>query len=77
MAGEDSVEVPAGENCCIGEHLIIAFDVRETHLLVQQKLVQFGLAGGDGTAGQIVEVLAYLEDDLGESLFAFETVVEI
>lgn len=57
LAGEDGVEVPAGEDGRIGEYLVVAFDVGEVHLLLEQELVQLAVLPAVHVPDQLVQVL--------------------
>jgi len=60
FAGEDCVQVSPRHYCCIFEHFIVSFKVREMNLLLEDEFIQFGVCLAMRITNQVIEILFYL-----------------
>lgn len=74
---EYAIEIPSGKHSGIRQHLIVPFNVRKMHLLLEQKLVQFRIFATVRVSNEIVQILSNKEEAMFWALLEPKSIVDI
>lgn len=74
---EYAIKISSGEHSGIRQHLIVPFNVRKMHLLLEQKFIQFRIFATVCVSNEIVQVLSNKKEAMFWALLESKGIVDI